>query len=133
MDQAARGAAALEAGNYADAINHYTAALRINPQAAPYYIKRSTAYQRLTKFPEALADAEIAVVLAHHRSKRELIKDAQLRRCIALYHSARFADAQFVLEIVAKLDPKEKTLPIWRSKLRHKLEGLDAEIGRAHV
>ncbi|KAF2703038.1 SGS-domain-containing protein [Pleomassaria siparia CBS 279.74] len=120
MDQAARGAAALAASNYEEAISQYTKALSTNPNAVDYYIKRSTAYQRSAKYPEALADAEIAVVLAHKRARRELIKDAQLRRGIALFFHERYADAEFVFNIVKKLDDKEKTLHVWIGKVAAK-------------
>lgn len=124
MDQAARGATALGAGNYTDAIQQYTAALSVNPNAVDYYIKRSTAYQRSNDYQAALTDAEIAVVLATNRAKRELISQAQLRRCIALYHLERYADAGFVLRIVKKLDEKEKSLAIWEKKIQTKLDSL---------
>ncbi|KAF2865742.1 hypothetical protein BDV95DRAFT_506410 [Massariosphaeria phaeospora] len=125
MDEASQGAAALGASNYDDAVKHYTAALAHHPKAVDYYIKRSTAYQRSAKYPEALADAEVAVVLAHQRARRELIKNAQLRRGIALYFSERYADAEHVLGIVARLDDEEKTLQIWNMKVAAKLKALD--------
>lgn len=124
MDEAARGAAALNQGNAQEAIKHYTAAIDANRTAVPYYIKRSTAYQRAADYPAALSDAEIAVVLAHKRAKRELIKDAQLRRAIALYHLGRYADAEFAFNIVKRFDEKEKTLPIWITKVSKQLESL---------
>jgi suppressor of G2 allele of SKP1 len=124
MDEAARGAAALAQGNAEEAIKHYTAAITANNTAVTYYIKRSTAYQRASDHSAALSDAEIAVVLAHKRAKRELIKDAQLRRAIALYHLHRYADAEFAFSIVKRLDEKEKTLPIWVAKVTKQLQGL---------
>lgn len=127
MDQAARGAAALAASNYDEAIQHYTSALSVNPNAVDYYIKRSTAYQRASKYPEALADAEIAVVLAHKRAKRELIKEAQLRRGIALFFNEQYGNAEFVLGVVKRLDEKEKTLAIWNMKVAAKLKALGEE------
>lgn len=133
MDLAARGAAALSASNYEEAIKLYTDALSSNPNAVDYYIKRSTAHQRASKYPEALKDAEIAVVLAHKRAKRELIKDAQLRRGIALFFNERYADAEFVLNIVKRLDEKEKTLAIWIMKVEAKLKPLDESDERRKV
>ena len=86
MDEAHRGEAALEAKNFSEAVTLFSAALAKSPTAVPYYIKRSTAYQRSQKYSEALNDAEIAVVLALKRAKRELISQAQLRRGIALFN-----------------------------------------------
>lgn len=122
MDAARKGEAALSASSYEEAIQHFTEALKTNPSAVKYYINRSTAYQRTKQYPEGLADAEIAVVLAHKRATRELIKDAQLRRAQLLYFLERYADAEYVLEIVTTLDEKEKTLPIWSSKVARKLQ-----------
>jgi suppressor of G2 allele of SKP1 len=133
MDQAARGATALNAGNYDEAIKQYTAAISVNNRAVDYYIKRSTAYQRAKKYSEALADAEVAVKLAHQRSRRELIKDSQMRRAVSLYHNERYGDAKFVLGIVKKLDEKEKTIPIWEAQVEKKLEGLEEGDERAKV
>ncbi|KAF3009561.1 hypothetical protein E8E13_005664 [Curvularia kusanoi] len=124
MDAARKGEAALSASNYDEAIQHFTDALKSNPNAVKYYINRSTAYQRTKKYAEALADAEVAVVLAHKRATRELIKDAQFRRAQQLFFLERYADAEFVLGIVRKLDEKEKTLPIWSSKVAKKLQEL---------
>jgi tetratricopeptide (TPR) repeat protein len=124
MDHAKKGDTALSASQYAEAIQHYTSALGVNPTAVKYYIGRSTAYQRAKEYPEALADAEIAVVLAHKRATRELIKDAQFRRALALFFLERYGDAEFVLNIVKELDSKEKMLPIWTMKIAAKLEGL---------
>lgn len=122
MDAARKGEAALSASNYDEAIQHFTGAIQSNPVAVKYYINRSTAYQRVKKYTEALADAEIAVVLAHKRATRELIKDAQFRRAQQLFFLERYADAEFVLAIVKRLDEKEKTLPIWSSKVAKKLQ-----------
>ncbi|PVI00965.1 SGT1 and CS domain-containing protein [Periconia macrospinosa] len=133
MDQAAKGAAALSANNYDEAIQLYTQALASNPKAVQYYIQRSTAYQRSSKYSEALSDAEIAVALAHQRARRELIKDAQLRRAIALFFNERYADAEYVLGIVKKLDEKEKTLQIWTMKTASKLKALPEDDERRKV
>ena len=122
MDAARKGEAALSASNYQEAIQHLTEALHTNPTAVKYYIGRATAYQRCSKYAEALADAELAVALAHKRAVRELIKDSQFRRAQQLYFLEKYADAQHILGIVQKLDEKEKTLPIWNAKVAKKLQ-----------
>lgn len=122
MDAARKGEAALSASNYDEAIGHFTDALRTNPSAVKYYIGRATAYQRRSKYAEALADSELAVALAHKRAVRELIKDSQFRRAQQLYFLEKYADAEHILSIVKKLDEKEKTLPIWSAKVEKKLQ-----------
>ncbi|OCL05480.1 SGS-domain-containing protein [Glonium stellatum] len=129
MDQAARGAAALKASNFEEAIKLYTSAIASNPNAVDYYIKRSTAHQRSSPpdYQAALSDAEIAVVLAFKRAKRELIKDSQLRRAIALFFLERYADAQYIFGVVKRLDDKEKTLTIWNKKVADKMVALSED------
>ncbi|KZF20246.1 SGS-domain-containing protein [Xylona heveae TC161] len=135
MNQAARGAAALSAGEYAEAVKQYTAALQTNPMAVDYYIKRSTAYQRSSpaNYNSALSDAEKAAVLAHKRGKRELIAQAQLRRGIALFGLELWADAGFCFDIVRKLNKDEKSLTIWDSKVKSKLAGLPEDDEKRHA
>jgi suppressor of G2 allele of SKP1 len=135
MDQAARGATALSARNYAEAIKEYTAAIAVNSTSPDYFIKRSTAYQRSSppKLDFALDDAENAVLLAIKRAKRELIAEAQMRRAIVLFAQERYGDAGFVLGIVKKLNSKEKTLPIWEGKVKLKLKDLSADDEKAKV
>ena len=124
MDQAKRGATALEAGDFTGAISHYTDALQLMPQAVDYYIKRSTAYTRVSPpDPEnAFKDSEIAVALATKRAKRELIASAQLRRAVALFGLERYADSRKCLRWVKQLNEKEKSLPIWEMKITAKLK-----------
>ncbi|KAH7396182.1 hypothetical protein BKA66DRAFT_509258 [Pyrenochaeta sp. MPI-SDFR-AT-0127] len=124
MDHARKGDAALSASKYDEAVQAFTDAIAVNPTAVKYYISRSTAYQRSTKYPEALADAELAVVLAHKRGVRELIKDAQFRRALALFFLEKYGDAEYLFGIVKELDPKDKMLPIWEMKLATKLKSL---------
>jgi suppressor of G2 allele of SKP1 len=135
MDQASRGAAALSAGNFDEAIKEYTAAIALNSNSPDYFIKRSTAYQRASppQYDAALSDADTAVVLAHKRAKRELIAQAQLRRAIILFGLERYADAKFVLDVVKRLNEKEKTLPIWENKINQKMKALSEDDEKAKV
>lgn len=126
MEEAARGASALEKSDFALAITHYTKAIATNPTAVDYYIKRSTAYTRLSPADHAAAlkDAELAVVLAHKRGKRELLWQSQLRRAIALFGLGRWGDAKACFKWVEKLNKDEKSLTIWFVKVEGKLKGL---------
>ena len=126
MDHAAKGAAALASSDFAAAAEHYTAAISVNTQAVDYYVKRSTAYTRISPPDHTLAlkDAETALVLAQKRAKRELITQSQLRRGIALFGLQRWADAGKCFEWVKKLDEKEKSVAIWEMKVNGKLKNL---------
>ncbi|KAG8628508.1 hypothetical protein KVT40_004381 [Elsinoe batatas] len=126
MDHAKRGNTAIEARNYSEAIEAFTQAIKVSPTAPDYHIKRSIAHQRSTP-PDnaaALADAEQGVSFGQQRAKREYIVQAQLRRAIALFGLGRYGDASFVLGVVKRMDPKEKSLALWQNKVDSKIAAL---------
>ncbi|KAJ0413042.1 hypothetical protein BJY00DRAFT_297480 [Aspergillus carlsbadensis] len=106
MNAASQGDAALAKSDFATALQHYTRALVELPRAPIYYIKRSTAYNRLKSadggpnYHASLSDAEVALTLALERAKRDLILSAQLRRAVALYQLGRYGDAGFLFELL---------------------------------
>ncbi|GFZ06973.1 stress-inducible protein [Actinidia rufa] len=59
----AKGNASFTAGNYTDAIHHFTEAISLAPDNHVLYSNRSAAHASLRKFAEALSDAEKAVQL----------------------------------------------------------------------
>lgn len=126
MEAAKRGATALEAGKFEEAITEYTTALKQLPKAVDYYLKRSSAYQRSTPpdYAAALKDAETGLHYAFERAKRELIGQAHMRRAVILFNMGQYANAQFVMDFVKKYDEKNKTIPIWETKIASKLKAL---------
>jgi len=134
-NRAAEGLAALNSHDYPKAISCYSAALLVSPTSPDYYLKRSMAHQRSTPpdYHGALSDATMAVVAAARRAKRELIAAAQLRRAIALYCLERYADADFLFDVVKELDPKEKSVAIHKSQTKAKLAALPEGDERAKV
>jgi suppressor of G2 allele of SKP1 len=134
-DRAAEGLVALKSHDYPKAIACYTAALHVSPSSPDYYLKRSTAHQRSTppNYHGALWDADMAVVAATRRAKRELIAAAQLRRAIALYCLERYGDAAFLFDVVKELDPKEKSLAIHQTQTKAKLAALPEGDERANI
>ena len=132
--QAAKGAVFLTDGKYNEAIEQYTLALKSNPESPDYYIKRSTAYQRKTPADHeaALKDAEVAIIAATNRARREQIIQAQLRRAIALFGLERYGDAEFVFGVVKQMSPEEKTLTIWENKVKNKLKVLEENDARVN-
>ncbi|KAL4903505.1 hypothetical protein BDW74DRAFT_156510 [Aspergillus multicolor] len=115
MNAASQGDAALAKSDFVGALQHYTRALCELPRAPAYYIKRSTAYIRLKsadggpKLENALRDAEIAVILARERAKRDLICSAQMRRAVALYHMERYGDAGYIFGLLEEKVLKDKS------------------------
>ncbi|PSR91560.1 Hsp70-Hsp90 organizing protein [Actinidia chinensis var. chinensis] len=59
----AKGNAAFSAGNFEDAIRHFTAAIELAPKNHVLYSNRSAAYASLHQYAEALTDAEKTVEL----------------------------------------------------------------------
>jgi suppressor of G2 allele of SKP1 len=135
MDAAKRGATALDAAKYDEAIKESTSALRQMPKAVDYYLKRSSAYQRASppNYTAALKDAETGLHYAFERARRELIGQAQMRRATILFNMGQYANAQYVLEFVKKFDAKNKTTPIWESKIVAKLKALAEDDENAKV
>ncbi|KAI1621821.1 hypothetical protein EDD37DRAFT_636316 [Exophiala viscosa] len=133
MEQAAQGATALKASDYAGALSAYTRALIEHPLSPDYLTQRSVAFTRLKppRHELALKDAEYAVLSAQKRAKREKIQAAQQRRAIALYGLGRYADAKFILTSIEKWiskDQKSKApkmeWDMWMARIEAKLKKL---------
>ncbi|KAI9771537.1 MAG: hypothetical protein M1839_002780 [Geoglossum umbratile] len=121
---------AFSSGNYALAVTLYTTLLSQYPSTLDYYIKRSTAHQRTADYASALSDAEVAVMLAHKRSKKDILAAAQLRRGIALFMLQRYGDAMVCFDAVKKLNDKERGLDIWVGKCEKSLRELPTDDGK---
>lgn len=121
-----RGEAALDQQKFDEAVQEFSTAIANFPKSVDYHLKRSAAYSRSSppNYDAALKDVNHAVRLAVDRAKRELIGQAQLRRAILLFNMGQYADAEFILGFVRKLDEKNKTLPIWQSKIDAKLKAI---------
>ncbi|KAL2490048.1 Hsp70-Hsp90 organizing protein 3 [Forsythia ovata] len=65
----ARGNAEFAAGNFTDAVRHFTDAINLAPTNHVLYSNRSAAYASLNKFSEALSDAQKTVELKPDWSK----------------------------------------------------------------
>eukprot|EP01006_Ploeotia_vitrea_P056673 TRINITY_DN68116_c1_g1_i1.p1 TRINITY_DN68116_c1_g1~~TRINITY_DN68116_c1_g1_i1.p1 ORF type:complete len:659 (+),score=100.44 TRINITY_DN68116_c1_g1_i1:67-2043(+) len=57
------GNQAFKDGDYAQAVQCYTDAIAVNPQAETYYSNRSAAYHKMNKFQSALSDADTCIKL----------------------------------------------------------------------
>lgn len=139
MEHADRGAKALDASDALTAVAAYTQALIQHPSSPDYFVRRSTAFNRL-KPPRndlALKDAEVAVLLGQKRAKREKIQAGQQRRVIALFGLGRYGDAAFLLNTMLRWRTSEKKDKmegdIWKAKIEQKLKALPAEDERRQV
>ncbi|KAK6333716.1 hypothetical protein TWF730_003899 [Orbilia blumenaviensis] len=128
---AAKGAAALSSQDYPAAVSFYTQAIEGIPTSVDYYIKRSTAHQRASSYTEALADAEVAVLLAQRKGNREQLSTSQLRRGIALLLMQQYGDAGACFGWAEKYNEKDKSIPFWLKKLEVDLSKiLDDDVRR---
>jgi suppressor of G2 allele of SKP1 len=128
MEHAERGAAALNKGDAADALVHYTRALLERPTSPDYYIQRSKAFARLSppRHDLALRDAEYAVLYARARGSRPKMEEAQLRRLPSLYNLGKYNMVKELIKIGAKWENKNG-LGLWQAKLDQKLRSLPVE------
>ncbi|XP_071730782.1 hsp70-Hsp90 organizing protein 1-like [Rutidosis leptorrhynchoides] len=100
----AKGNAAFSAGNYSDAIRHFTDAINLSPTNHVLYSNRSAAYASLNQFTEALTDAKKTVDLKPDWSKG-------YSRLGAAHHGLRqYDDAVSAYKKGLEVDPNNETL-----------------------
>jgi hypothetical protein len=135
MEDAARGAKALEDRDLPGALNAYTRALIEHPLSPDYLTQRSIAFTRLKppRHDLALKDAELAVLSAQKRAVREKIYAAQFRRMVSLCGLGRYADAAFLVEKLRPLSIKDSKkhkmeVDMWDAKIKTKQPEQEATI-----
>ncbi|XP_071685914.1 hsp70-Hsp90 organizing protein 3-like [Rutidosis leptorrhynchoides] len=100
----AKGNAAFSAGDYTDAIRHFTDAINLAPTNHVLYSNRSAAYASLNQFSEALTDAKKTVDLKPDWSKG-------YSRLGAAHHGLRqYDDAVSAYKKGLEVDPNNETL-----------------------
>ncbi|KAK9079607.1 hypothetical protein SSX86_001280 [Deinandra increscens subsp. villosa] len=100
----AKGNAAFSAGNYTEAIKHFTDAINFAPTNHVLFSNRSAAYASLNQFSEALSDAKKTVELKPDWSKG-------YSRLGAAHHGLRqFDEAVFAYKKGLEIDPDNETL-----------------------
>lgn len=68
-DHKERGNACIKAGNYSEAILHYSYAIKLNPNEAAFYSNRSLAFLKLKQLYYANEDADKAIQLKQNWAK----------------------------------------------------------------
>jgi len=99
-----KGNKALNAGNFKEAVEHYSAAIALDPSGHVFFSNRSAAYCKLEDYPKALEDADECIKINPKWGK------GWTRKATALEFMGRHADALEAYEEGLKVDPENKQL-----------------------
>jgi len=111
----AKGNAAFSAGKFEEAVEHFTAAITIDPSNHVLYSNRSGAYASLQKYNEALQDAEKTIQLKPDWSK------GYSRKGTALHFLRKYNEARRAYLEGLRIDPNN-------AQLKQGLEEVQKEI-----
>ncbi len=110
-----RGFAALDAGDFHEAVEAFTRAVALDPRVAAGYRYRAKAYLALGDRPKAIADLDAALRLKPHEP--QLLAE----RAAELLKQRRYADAVADCDAALRLDPGRVDLFAVRGHCRAKL------------
>lgn len=99
-----RGNAALKAGSFAEAVEHYTAAIALDGYNHVYYSNRSAAHLSLGDAANAIADARACILMKKDWSK------GYSRLGAALHKSGEFEEAVRAYADGLRIDPSNKLI-----------------------
>lgn len=117
-----RGNANMELHNYANAVNDFTGAIRLNPRVAGYYDDRLNALIHLGRYQDALMDANSAVRLAPDYAF------VHTSRAIVYTQISRYDLALADYNTSIGLDPNNSGLFLDRGRLLSKLNRINDAI-----
>lgn len=108
--------------NFAEAIKHYSEAVKRGPSVAKHFSNRAAAYIKVMSLSEALSDCETALTLDPNFLR------AHQRKCNVLFMMKRFNKALTAYEIAIKIHPNDAELKSGYYKCISKInEGGDDE------
>lgn len=113
-------AVALEAaGRWSDAVEQYTAAIRLQPDQAALYDRRGGAYFKLGEIEKSLADFDQAIELEPAR------EEDHWRRGISLYYAGRYKEGSQQFELGKSVYANDVENAVWRFICQARAEGLE--------
>ncbi|XP_075698486.1 uncharacterized protein LOC142663619 [Rhinoderma darwinii] len=95
---AEQGINSVKDGNYTEAIELFSDAIRLDPKDYRYFGNRSYCYEQLELYPKALVDADISIQLSADCPKGYFRKGRALKGC------NRYGEAEDAFKMVLKLD-----------------------------
>ncbi|KAG7661670.1 SGT1 [[Candida] subhashii] len=114
-----KGDNALKNKDYLGAIQEFTAAIKENPESFAPFLKRSSAYQKLSNYEKAKEDISTAFTIANQRGKRTEIGLCYFRLGLIYYLEKKFKMALGQFEKATEYDCQEKTLAMWKNKAEY--------------
>ncbi|XP_071574003.1 protein unc-45 homolog B-like [Temnothorax nylanderi] len=107
-----KGNKAFNKGNWSEALNHYTNALKLkedNAEKGVYYKNRAAAYLKLRDYEKVVEDCDSALKICCNK--------ALYRRCQALEAVERLEEAYRDAEIIILSDPNNKVIQLIATRL----------------
>ncbi|KAF3989894.1 hypothetical protein FT663_02464 [Candidozyma haemuli var. vulneris] len=119
------GDEAVNSKKFSEAVDHYTAALKENPDAFLAYIKRAAAYLKLSEHSTARADINEAIKIADRRGKRDDKGLCFYRLGLISYGEKQYAEALSNFKKAKEYSFTEPALDIWIAKAERDLKKLN--------
>lgn len=107
--------------DYLGAIATFTSALKEAPKALQAFLKRATAYQKMSKYDNAKRDIADAFEIANQRGKREDIGECYFKLGLVLYAEKDIVGALKNFERAVEYGCKETTASTWKTKVEYEV------------
>eukprot|EP00283_Hemiselmis_rufescens_P003945 CAMPEP_0173418440 /NCGR_PEP_ID=MMETSP1357-20121228/595_1 /TAXON_ID=77926 /ORGANISM="Hemiselmis rufescens, Strain PCC563" /LENGTH=143 /DNA_ID=CAMNT_0014380929 /DNA_START=31 /DNA_END=458 /DNA_ORIENTATION=+ len=102
--------------DYDSALDLYTQAIEVAPQAAELYVARAAVHLKMEDYPAAIGDANKAIQLDGGSAK------AYLRKGVACFNMEEYATAKGAFEKGRELDAGNNQFKTWLRKCNAELE-----------
>ncbi|ODV82397.1 CS-domain-containing protein [Suhomyces tanzawaensis NRRL Y-17324] len=117
-----QGDKALQEKDYLEAISFFNNAIKENSKAFLPYLKRATAYQKLSNYDSAKKDISVAYSIAEDRGNRSEMGACYFRLAIVYYGEKKLRLALKHFEKALAYNCTESTLDFWKTKCAHDIK-----------
>ncbi|CCE86184.1 Piso0_005840 [Millerozyma farinosa CBS 7064] len=108
--------------DYLSAIATFTSALKEAPKALQAFLKRATAYQKMSKYENAKRDIADAFEIANQRGKREDLGECYFKLGLVLYAEKDIVGALKNFERAVEYGCRETTASTWKTKVEYEVK-----------